>query len=458
VNAGPPAFLRRNLATHATDDSLVALACDENLWVRRDAVRNPATPSWVLDLLARAGADAQLRGRTAADPTMPPDDLRRLVECGPWARLLVADHPNTSADVLDVLARQPDHRLRAAAARHANTVPSTVAHLCADADPSIRSIAATNLNRPDEVVDLLRRAGASDDLDWVRQDPADRLQPDEAALLAELGPWGRFLAARHTSCPAPIVREVATDPDWRVRSALLDNESVSDELLELATETPPPHDDLRHLARPEPDPSALASAVEHVQPAVRLAVARHPATPSDTLGHLATDRSADIRRTAATHPNLEPDMLAVLVRAGSSPDLARLADSDPTIEPEALEQLARSGYWARQLVVRHPSTAPTTLARLLCDDDPKLREWAAAHPAMPTDVVTDIRRAGGASDFQGVTEGDPDAPAELLRRVARLGPWGAGSSRGTRTHRRTSPGDQESSSARSRRAAPSEVR
>jgi hypothetical protein len=339
--------------------------------------------------------------------------------------LLVADHPNTSADVLDVLARQPDHRLRAAAARHANTTSSMVARLCADADPAIRSIAATNPNRPDEVVDLLRRAGAADDLDRVRHDPADRLEPDEAALLAELGPWGRFLAARHTSCPLPIVRRVATDPDWRVRSALLDNESVSDELVGRATETHPPHDDLRQLALRTPDPSALAAAAEHVQPAIRLAVARHPATPSNTLGHLATDRSADIRRVAATHPNLEPDLLAVLVRAGSSPDLARLADYDHTIEPSALEQLARAGYWARQLVVRHPATAPTTLARLLCDDDPKLREWAAAHPSAPTDVVTEIRRAGGASDFQGVTEGDPDAPAELLRRVAGLGPWGA---------------------------------
>ena len=425
MNPRPPSFLRRNLATRATDDSLVALACDENLWVRREAVRNPATPAWVLDLLARAGADAHLRGRSAADPTMPPDDLRRLVECGPWARLLVADHPNTPADVLDVLTRQPDHRLRAAAARHANTASSTVARLCADADPAVRCLAATSPNRPDEVDDLLRRAGAADDLGGLRHDSVDRLEPDEATLLAELGPWGRFLAARQASCPVSIQREVAIDPDWRVRSALLDNEIVSDELLELATETLPPLDDLRHLARPNPDPSELAAAAEHVQSVVRLAVARHRAAPSNALGQLATDRSADIRRAAAAHPNMEQGLLALLVRAGSSSDLAQLADFDLDIGPDALDQLACSGFWARQLAVRHPSTAPTTLARLLCDDDPKLREWAAAHPAVPTDVVNDIRRAGGASDFQGVAEGDPDAPAELLRRVAGLGPWGA---------------------------------
>lgn len=95
------------------------------------------------------------------------------------------------------------------------------------------------------------------------------------------------------------------------------------------------------------------------------------------------------------------------------------------VEPEELKRLARGGYWARQLAVCHPACPPGTLARLLCDDDPKFREWAAAHPCVPTDVISDIYRAGGAHDFQGVAEGDPDMPVEDLRRVASLGPWGA---------------------------------
>ena len=65
----PPSFLRRNLAANTdSHEILVGLACDESMWVRRQAVQNPATPRWVLDLLERAGADRDLRGRRDPDP------------------------------------------------------------------------------------------------------------------------------------------------------------------------------------------------------------------------------------------------------------------------------------------------------------------------------------------------------------------------------------------------------
>jgi hypothetical protein len=46
-------------------------------------------------------------------------------------------------------------------------------------------------------------------------------------------------------------------------------------------------------------------------------------------------------------------------------------------------------------------------------------------PSAPRDVIADIHRAGGADDFQGIAEPDPDVSPEVLRRVAALGPWGA---------------------------------
>ena len=125
------------------------------------------------------------------------------------------------------------------------------------------------------------------------------------------------------------------------------------------------------------------------------------------------------------HPHLDPLEHESLVRAGSSTDLTKLAEPDPTLDRAVLDRLALGGHWARQLAVRHSATSPVTLARLLCDSDGKLREWAAAHPATPKDVIDDIRRVGGAVDFQGVAEGEPDVPVEVLRRVAGLGPWGA---------------------------------
>jgi len=420
-----PAFVRRNLASTATDDALVALACDENLWVRREAARNPATPSWVLDLLIRAGADADLRGRRRPDPEMTSRDLRRLVECGPWAQLLVADHPNTSSEVLGVLADQPDTRLRAAVAGHLNVGESTLAHLCADGDAEVRRRAAVNPRRPDAVHDLLVRAGSDAGLGKLELGNDDAVDSVQLRELAALGPWGLFLAARRPVCPIDVLESAAAAPDWKVRSALLDNPSASDDLIQGAIELSPPFDDLRPLSNRNARAAELMPLAEHPQLEVRMACARHPNASVDAIAVLVADRSADVRRLAAQHPNLDAHDHERLVRAGSSKDLAVLADPDPDLDPSALDTLARGGHWARQLAVRHPATEPDTLARLLCDSDGKLREWAAAHPAAPQDVIDDIRRVGGAIDFQGVGESDPDAPAVLLERVAGLGPWGA---------------------------------
>jgi hypothetical protein len=417
--------MRRNLASRATDDALVGLACDENLWVRREAARNPATPPWVLDLLMQAGADADLRGRRRPDPTMASEDLRRLVECGPWAQRLVADHPNTPTEVLSVLAAQPSTRLRAAVAGHLNAAGSTLADLCADGDAEVRRRAAANPGRPDAVYRLLRRAGSDAALGKLEPERDDEVERDQLLELASLGPWGLFLAARRPGCPDQVLASVAADPDWKVRSALLDNHTTPDDLLERVTELPPPFDDLRPLANRHARTSELLAVTRHQRPEVRLACARHPNAPAEALAELAADRSADVRRLAAQPPNLDRDDHERLVRAGSSKDLSMLADPDPELDPAALERLARGGHWARQLAVRHPGTAPDTLSRLLCDSDGKLREWAAAHPSAPRDVIAEIRRAGGAVDFQGIADPDPEAPAEMLQRVANLGPWGA---------------------------------
>jgi len=420
-----PAFMRRNLASKATDDALIRLACDENLWVRREAAQNPATPRWVLDLLMRAGADAELRGRRRPDPAMTSRDLRRLVECGPWAQLLVADHANTSSEVLGVLAAQQDTRLRAAVAAHPNAAASTLAHLCADGDADVRRRAAANPRRPDAVYDLLVRAGSNVELDNLELGNANEVDSIQLRELAALGPWGLYLAARQPACPDEVLARAAAAPDWKVRSALLDNHAAPDDLLERAMELSPPFDDLRPLADPDARAAELLPLARHQQLEVRFACARHPNAPAAALAELAADESADVRRLASQHPNLDSSDHERLIRAGSSRDLTVLADPDPELDPSALETLSRGGHWARQLAVRHPATAPDTLARLLCDSDGKLREWAAAHPAAPQDVIAEIRRVGGAIDFQGVGEPDPEAPTEMLARVADLGPWGA---------------------------------
>ena len=423
----PPSFLRRHMATSIdSEHALVALACDDSLWVRREAASNPATPRWVLDLLVRAGADEDLRGRGLPDPTMSPADLRRLVECGPWAQQLVAEHPNSASDVLDALVDHPSVRTRSSVARHPRAAPNTIAKLCADPEPEIRQLAAEHPSRPDDEYRLLCSAGSDETLTNLRHDPAVDLDPDVLERLAKLGAWGRFLAARHQRCPIALLEELAGDPDWRVRSGVLDNPAAEIDLVTRVAglDADESADPLRPLSDPASTGQELSGLANHPRAEVRLAVVRHPGITHQVVGLLAVDRTAEVRRAAATHALMDSDELALLVRAGSSADLARLADPDPETRHQDLEQLSCGGYWAGQLAVRHPATPPSVVSRLLCDEDPKLREWAAVHPHAPADVIADIRRAGGAQDFQGIAEADPEMPEEDLRRVAALGPWG----------------------------------
>ena len=419
-----PAFVRRHAATSIANDpnALVGLVCDENFWVRREAARNPNAPEWVIDLLVRAGAAPDLRGFNGeVDESMTPEELRRLVECGPWARQLVAEHPNTAVEVLAILASVPTPRVRSAVAAHAHTAPETLGHLCADIEPEVRAFAARHPATSSDTISLLIDAGASPDLMTVSSEPV-RCDPHGLSDVAALGPFAKFLAARHPECPTVILEQVAVHEDWRIRSALFDNPSTPPALAErvLGEHTT---DKIKSLATRHPE--QLAALADHPLPEIRLAVARHLSADRGTLAKLAADGIDEIRRLVAADPRTDPSDINLLVRAGSTRDLTCLSEPDLTLDPAMLDSLARGGSWARQLAVRHPSTSAASLGRLLCDDEPRLREWAAAHPSAPESIITLIQRAGGADDWQGIGENDPSMTVEELQQVASLGPWGA---------------------------------
>jgi hypothetical protein len=421
-----PAFERRFVASRTDDaDALVALASDASYYVRRQAVQNPNTPAWILDLLVRAGATPDLRGKGEADPDLDSESLRRLAEAGPWARQLVAEHPNTSADVLNALVRLPSRPLRLAIASHRGADAGTLAVSACDIEPAIRAAAVSNPGLPSAVLELLVAAAATPDLQDVTRQYGD-LAADRLAHLAGLGAWGRFLAARHPNCPPPVLEVVSRDPDWRVRSGLLDNPSTPASLIEHLLDDPTPvyEGDVRALSQAPTAAEPLDPLAQHPCPEVRLALARHPSAAPEVLVQLASDAVREVRRQAASHSGMPPAEVALMVRAGSTPDLTGLAEPDPTMAPAEIRALLTGGVWARQLAVRHPNADGETLARLLCDREPKIREWAAVHPNLPPDIKRDLVRAGCGTDFQGVMPADPDLPAGRLWEIAALGSWG----------------------------------
>ena len=432
VHIRPPSFERRFIAAETDDaDTLVALATDESYFVRRQAVNNPNTPKWILDLLVKAGATPDLRGKGQIDPELNPTALRRLAETGPWARQLVAEHPNTSAEVLGVLKDQPSIPLRLAIAAHPNADQATLASLCCDIEDGIRVQAVANSNFPSAIIALLTAAGAFADFSGVTRQFRD-LDSEQLVQLAGLGAWGRFLVARPPNCPIDFLEAISSDPEWRVRSGLLDNPNARANIIERVFDAPNLGDVttpegvvvVQCLSQSQISDEKLALLAQHPSPEVRLSLARHPAATPEILGRLATDGVKEIRRLAAGHPQTETDVLQRLVQAGSTPDLMRLSEPDASMSATAIRALLDGGMWARQLAVRHPNTDDDTLARLLCDREPKIREWAAVHPNLSPETKRDLMRAGSGTDFQGVMPPDPSLSPETLVRISQLGSWG----------------------------------
>jgi hypothetical protein len=422
----PPTFQRCFIAAETNDpDTLVALATDESYFVRRQVVDNPHTPQWILELLVRAGATSDLRGKGEIDPNLDPASLQRLAETGPWGQQLVAEHPNTSAEVLVALKDQPSVPLRQAIATHLHTGAATLAALCCDIDEGVRSKALAHPNRPGDLIELLVSAGSAPDLVGVTKD-FGKIIADDFALLSRLGPWGRFLIARHPGCPGILLSQISSDPEWRVRSGLLDNPNTPSNIIQQMLDSPTPEEveTIKSLSQPQISEQNLLRLVMHTSPEVRYALARHPSATSEILGLLSTDGVKEFRRLAADHPKTDPGIIQRLIQAGSTPDLMGLSEPDVTMPSDEIRKLLQGGIWARQLAVRHPNSDADTLARLLCDREPKIREWAAVHPNLDPETKRDLIRAGSGTDFQGIMPPDPALPAETLKKISQLGSWG----------------------------------
>jgi len=426
INIRPPTFQRRFIAAETEDpDTLVALATDESYFVRRQAFENPNTPEWVLDLLVRAGATPDLRGKGEIDPELDSDSLQRLAESGPWARQLVAEHPNTTAEVLSVLKDQPSVSLRLAIAAHPNAVAATLAALCCDIKEQIRITAQAHPNCPADLITLLKAAGSAPDLLGVTFD-FRKISVDDFHLLARLGPWGRFLIGRHPDCPTELLTQITSDPEWRVRSGLLENPRAPKDIIEQMLDTPFSEDveTLQSLCRSEISEEKLSKLVGHPSPEVRYALARHPAATPEILGLLSTDGSKEIRRLAVDHPKTDLGIIQRLIQAGSTPDLMGLSEPDTAMPSDEIRELLQGGVWARQLAARHPNSDAETLARLLCDREPKIREWVAVHPNLDSETKSELIRAGSGTDFQGIMPPDPTLSTEVLEKISQLGSWG----------------------------------
>ncbi len=133
------------------------LVADPNNDVRDTASEHPNLPEGLLELMRRAGRDADLTNRPSEEGGEPlsESERERLMEAGPFGQRLVALNPSTPPDVLGRLAENAHWYGRVGVAKSTMTPEETVRKLATDDDYEVRWTVASRPDAPKEVLSQL---------------------------------------------------------------------------------------------------------------------------------------------------------------------------------------------------------------------------------------------------------------------------------------------------------------
>ena len=224
---------------------LKELAEDEDVEVRRLAVKHPSIP---VEALTKLAEDRSLvvRSEVAYNPNTPVELLKNLSEDKEeTVRYVVSRNPRTPVEALRKLAGDKDAGVRHGIADNPRTPVEALRKLVEDEDLHVRREVAKH---PNTTVDILTKL--AEDEDWhVRKE-----------------------VARNSRTPVDILKKLAEDRDWHVRYKLADNPNTPDDI--------------------------LWKLAEDKNEGVRYQLADNPNTPEDILWKLADDKDRWVRESA----------------------------------------------------------------------------------------------------------------------------------------------------------------
>ncbi|MFD7455907.1 MULTISPECIES: hypothetical protein [unclassified Streptomyces] len=438
-----------------------------------------ARPGAALALLDEGAGSAQWARRFAADPVvehreklaactgLPPDvtdalaadpETRVVTELALWT---------TSSDVAARLAGHPHAEVRSAVAANEAT-PSAVlgalvtgdvlppARWCLVCDREATPFAHDpHCDRPGcELPSGAACDGGHESTVHGMYERALRNPATPAAAVVGFAehpsPVLRSLLAARPDLPPPVYRRLAHDSSPAVRAELAENPAIDEALIRALAEDPG-HDVRRRLAHhprvpldvlaeladatrigPTSLPRVVAASPSEVEelaaspnPTLRMFVAARRDLPPEIRDALAEDPDAKVLASIAAHPGLSESRLRAMTGRHGARVIARVA-ANPDASPALLHDLARHRPpvpKALREIARHPAAPASAL--LACLADPRARPVAAAHPALPPQVVVDLLT----DDDEQVAEAaaaNRALPAAEMARLVSLADAGAG--------------------------------
>ncbi|MFS4095439.1 hypothetical protein [Streptomyces sp. AF1A] len=431
----------------------------------RGLASNPSAPPDVLVRLAAADIDrtglARRRDLPApAAVTLAGDEDANL-------RSELAAHPDLPAEVQIALARDVDARVRGRLAEGAEYFTTVGVHgrhfpeplsrevyelLARDPEPKVRRALAFNRRLPDDI-----RAGMLDDDDArTAAIAAAEWNPAPTARISELlsrakGAFGRELLLLRLDGPLPaeaargMLADIDSSSDPANSAGLLRQIAATADLDADLTDRFLTDPQLRAgvAANPTLDPEHVAALAHDPDNQVRAAVvARRGLDPvlresvpveyddrgsGNTVEWLLTEdlseadqlsfarsRHQVFRKTLAMRTDLSDETVGILAADESFAVRLFVCERQPNAPGRLLAQIA-AGWksYSRWDMLAHknfPADAATALAR---SDDPHDRAVAAAHPGLPIETIEALL-VDGADDVRGRAATNPSIPIDRL--------------------------------------------